>query len=386
MTTLGVASLFSLYVVLTLISGAAQDLLYTKYEFNETDAMSLVQSFVLFLLGAFMFLYKSSCQKQVAPTVSPTAVPLYMQLALGASIAGNVLLTNYATEYLSFPVQVIFKSAKLLVAMLIRATVFKKPNKRIDYYCGIMLSLGLIGFMWPDSPSEGEEGTALNPTFAMGILCVVGSLIAEAAMLNIQEFYLFNKYGVSTDWVMMYGYLHSTLSQLVLLVVAGKLVSTMELLFGALEPMVSVLLVVFPLFMWAGVSFLLLLVKHHGSVAASAANVIRKIIAVGFSFVYFGRAITVPIALGTLLVFGSIIWRATASEGHGHSANTISKTASSHAHTAPSSAGGLSGKDENPSARKGDSVDEGDDEEMALLMSPSTKPTDLTIRSQRTVL
>jgi hypothetical protein len=43
--------------------------------------------------------------------------------------------------------QVIFKSAKLLVAMLIRATVFKKPNKRIDYYCGIMLSLGLIGFM-----------------------------------------------------------------------------------------------------------------------------------------------------------------------------------------------------------------------------------------------
>ena len=60
----------------------------------------------------------------------------------------------------------------------------------------------------------------------------------------------------------------------------------MELLFGALEPMVSVLLVVFPLFMWAGVSFLLLLVKHHGSVAASAANVIRKVIAVGFSFLY----------------------------------------------------------------------------------------------------
>lgn len=44
--------------------------------------------------------------------------------------------------------QVIFKSAKLLVAMLIRAVVFKKPNKSVDYYCGIMLSLGLIGFMY----------------------------------------------------------------------------------------------------------------------------------------------------------------------------------------------------------------------------------------------
>lgn len=63
-------------------------------------------------------------------------------------------------------------------------------------------------------------------------------------MLNIQEFYLFNKYGVSTvslldafvyclcianmiatvvqEWVMMNGYLYSTLSQILLLVVVGK--------------------------------------------------------------------------------------------------------------------------------------------------------------------
>jgi hypothetical protein len=69
---------------------SGQDLLYTEYEFNETDAMSLVQSFVLFLLGAVMFLYKSSCTKQApgGTTAHATAVPLYMQLALGASIAG----------------------------------------------------------------------------------------------------------------------------------------------------------------------------------------------------------------------------------------------------------------------------------------------------------
>ena len=176
----------------------AQDLLYTEFEFNETEALSLVQSFVLFLLGSVVFLYKSSCRPASAGGPTPAvSVPLYLQLALGASIAGNVLLTNYATEYLSFPVQVIFKSAKLLVAMAIRAFLFKKPNPRIDYLCATLLSLGLIGFMWPDGDGGGSS-TTINSRFWLGLACVVGSLIAEAAMLNIQEFYLFGKYGMST--------------------------------------------------------------------------------------------------------------------------------------------------------------------------------------------
>jgi drug/metabolite transporter (DMT)-like permease len=89
------------------------------------------------------------------PAPAPS-VPIRIQLALGASIAGNVLLTNYATEYLSFPIQVIFKSSKLMVAMFIRSVVFKKPNKRIDYYCATLLSAGLICFMWP-SKASGES-------------------------------------------------------------------------------------------------------------------------------------------------------------------------------------------------------------------------------------
>ncbi len=46
---------------------------------------------------------------------------------------------------------------------------------------------------------------------------------------------------------------------------------TMELLFGHLEPMVVVLLVVFPFFMWAGVSFLLLLVRAMNEVVTAHA-------------------------------------------------------------------------------------------------------------------
>ncbi len=100
-------------------------------------------------------------------------------------------------------------------------------------------------------------------------------------------------------------------------------------------------------------------VKHHGSVAASAANVIRKIIAVGFSFLYFGRPITAPIALGTLLVFGSIIWRAYVHESH----------------APPVPAGTAKSEevevDQNPEAA-GEDYLEGDEEEEAVLLSHHT--------------
>lgn len=193
-----------------LIAFLTQDMLYTEYKFYETDAMSLVQSFVLFALGGVShFLRESGWITSCAPSKTKdgttcSRVPMSIQLGLGVSIAANVLLTNYATEFLSFPVQVVFKSSKLLVAMAVRAIVFHKPNKRIDYVCGVMLSLGLIGFMWPSGGSDssllgGDEGELTGTTrFIVGLTCVMGSLIAEAVMLNIQEHYLFQKYEVST--------------------------------------------------------------------------------------------------------------------------------------------------------------------------------------------
>ncbi len=189
-----------------------QDMLYTEYKFYETDAMSLVQSFVLFALGAISYGIRESgiISSLCAPHKSAfdktgsvcSRVPWHTQLALGVSIAGNVLLTNYATEFLSFPIQVVFKSSKLLVAMAVRAIIFHKPNKRIDYWCGIALSLGLIGFMWPssstsDSP-DAPTDNVLGSKFGLGLVCVLGSLLAEAVMLNVQEHYLFQKYEVST--------------------------------------------------------------------------------------------------------------------------------------------------------------------------------------------
>ncbi len=100
-------------------------MLYTSSKFNETDAMSLVQSLLLFVLGAVSYGLRqskvvSACQPPVLSSKALAlesdaagsrrmccgSVPPSIQLALGVSIAANVLLTNYATEFLSFPVQV----------------------------------------------------------------------------------------------------------------------------------------------------------------------------------------------------------------------------------------------------------------------------------------
>lgn len=93
-----------------------------------------------------------------------------------------------------------------------------------------------------------------------------------------------------------------------------------------LDAAIAVLSFAFPAFMWIGVTFLLFLVKDHGAVVASAANVVRKAIAVAFSFIYFGREITTPIAVGTFLVFGSIFWRSVCHDsGHQQAATAAAQ-------------------------------------------------------------
>ena len=158
---------------------------------------------------------------------------------LGAAIAGNILLTNRATVLLSYPIQVVFKSSKLLLAMAVRRFVFGKRNSTVDCVAAVLLCAGLGCFLAPaatsHSPSHdhshdthahtvlGADGAAgvaggvggngsfagvevgggvagvlhAAPTlweFMLGIASIVGALFAESAMLNLQEHYFFEKY------------------------------------------------------------------------------------------------------------------------------------------------------------------------------------------------
>ena len=265
---------------------AAQDVLITQLKYRNSLSISIAQSFVLSVLSSIYLYWRSRSPKlprdhgiAVDPdadtggvVASPSIVPLPLQIVVGACIAGNILFTNVATVILSYPIQVIFKSSKLLLAMAVRALIFKKPNSLSDYFAAMLLCAGLACFLIPSHSDGGHRPANEAATdaselstdeYVTGMLCVFASLLAEAGMLNLQEHYLFERYRVTEvtqhscrcgvvdlllyfkpsshlcrvvllqEWVMAYGYLHCTIVQLVFAELSGQVGGLLRSLLSA---------------------------------------------------------------------------------------------------------------------------------------------------------
>ncbi len=220
----------------------------TQYRFRSALTTSIIQSAVLFALSSMFMLWHRRCATTAtssratsvdvspspssAPSSSTTTSssasvngparepPLLLNVLMGAAIAGNMLLTNRATVLLSYPVQVMFKSSKLLLAIMVRTFVFGRSSPPMDWVAALMLCIGLACFMIPShdtaaaaavattaataAATAAHEASASTPPvvdaggdFVLGVLNVVGALFAETAMLNIQEHYMFRTYNAT---------------------------------------------------------------------------------------------------------------------------------------------------------------------------------------------
>ena len=254
------------------------------------------------------------------PGTEVAAVPLKWQLLLGVSIAANILLTNAASVLLSYPIQVVFKSSKLLVAMAVKSCVFRQPNSRTDVLAAVLLTMGLCCFLVPGTmaaaapaPIAAAAAATANAVDAstpevdammatknhldmdvfavshrqlLGCLAVGVALLAEAVMLNLQEHLFFARYHKSNAWVMFTGYLYCSLALQGYAVVTNK-ASGMAATLGKLVTAggeLTVLLVVFPVLLFLGVQCLLVMVRRHGAVVATMAGVTRKVAAFLLSY------------------------------------------------------------------------------------------------------
>jgi hypothetical protein len=83
------------------------------------------------------------------------------------------------------------------------------------------------------------------------------------------------------------------------------------------DPALAVLLLVYPALLFVGVLCLLHVVDDHGSVAAAASNVIRKLAGFVVSYLYFARPLTPAVGAGAAFVFSSILLKTYVSMGEG---------------------------------------------------------------------
>ena len=107
--------------------------------------------------------------------------------------------TNFAMQFLNYPAKTLFKSSRVIVTILFGVVFMKKKYPVREYIVAIFILLGLSTFVAADVNSA--------PAFdSKGIIYIIIALIADAAILNVQE-YCLHKFDASHDELVYYSFL-----------------------------------------------------------------------------------------------------------------------------------------------------------------------------------
>lgn len=105
--------------------------------------------------------------------------------------------------------QVVLKSSKLLVTMVMRKAFFNSSNSRADYLCATLLTVGLAGFLVPHDyfdPNSNSGGMGMpevgSRDFVLGLVAIAVALAGEAGMYIVEDNILFTRYHVSHTFIM----------------------------------------------------------------------------------------------------------------------------------------------------------------------------------------
>jgi hypothetical protein len=103
-----------------------------------------------------------------------TGVPLYSYSFASMSNVMSSWCQYEALRYVSFPTQVLAKSSKIIPVMIMGKFVQNKTYPAYEYYCAIILSMGVSLFMFSRAEEEGKIPADEGETSIMGILLLIG--------------------------------------------------------------------------------------------------------------------------------------------------------------------------------------------------------------------
>ena len=109
-------------------------------------------------------------------------IPMKTYAFLAVVTLTTMSLSNASLGYLNYPIQVVFKSCKLIPVLIGGILIQKKRFKVLDFIAAGMMCLGLAIFTLADSQ--------FSPNFhPAGIAMLSVALLADAVLSNVQVCY-----------------------------------------------------------------------------------------------------------------------------------------------------------------------------------------------------
>lgn len=144
-------------------------------------------------------------------------IPLRIYIILAALTLGTMGLSNSSLKYINFPTQVIFKCCKLIPVLIGSILLQGKRYGILDFLAAIAMCVGLAWFALIDSH--------ISPNFhIMGVAMILGALLCDAMIGNVQEKAMRDYNGTSAE-VVLYSYGFGFIYLLIILALTGNLIN-----------------------------------------------------------------------------------------------------------------------------------------------------------------
>jgi len=176
--------------------------------------------------------------------------------------------SNAALKYVSYPTQALGKSCKIIPVMLANVFIGGKRYSLREYFCVLLITLGIIAFRLGKGSSLGEvSGSTWGWIFLFGSLCMDGITSSNQRLLA-------DEFKPSTHNLMAYINLWSVLYLSVALLVTGE--GSLGWSFCAEHPSVMRDLLSFSLCSAMGQNFIFYTVTGPGPLACTTITTTRK--------------------------------------------------------------------------------------------------------------
>ncbi|CAL5223690.1 g6242 [Coccomyxa viridis] len=263
-------------------------------------------SLFLVLMNRLMTCFVAiACLLWTKESLAPVA-PAYAYAAVSLS---NVVATTCqyeALKYVTFPLQTLGKTAKMIPVMLWGSLISGKRYKKMDYALAFAITAGVSLFFLTGQVSSVQARTDSRTALAWGAFLMLGYLGFDGFTSTFQDS-LFKGYSMSTYNQMLYVNAFSALVSLFGVVSSGQLGHAVSFLLRYPEALVSIS--VLSLSATAGQLFILHTIKTFGALIFAAVMTTRQFLSILVSSVLFNNRLSEGQWLGTAVVFVALYFK-----------------------------------------------------------------------------
>jgi len=209
-----------------------------------------------------------------------------------------------ALKFITFPMQVLAKSCKVLFTMLMGVAIYQKKFTFMEYINALFIALGLVIFKYGQTTGEHTDDSITAQYFLVGLILIVCYILCDSFTSNWQS-RIFKEHSITSLQMMQGVNVFSMFFSL--LTSTPEILSTLRF-FGS-----------HPSIMWhaglmsacsgIGQLFIFYTIGQFGAVVFAVAMTIRLICSVLLSIIAFNHRINPIGGLGMTFTFFALVWR-----------------------------------------------------------------------------